>query len=98
MSEDEASEISGFSFLGGAPTAKGDLLICLIFLVLFGLGAFTHMSIYRANLKKNHKFFISQMLFNFCIIRIVSCVFRISWAFVHTRGIALAAVLFQNGG
>ena len=85
-------------FLGGVPTSAVDVPVASIFLILFGLGALTHISIYRANSKRNHKFLLSDLIFDFCMVRVVTCVFRIIWAFIGPRGVVLAANIFENGG
>lgn len=85
--------------LGGNPPNKNvDLPVTIIFLLLFLLGAFTHISIYRANAKRGHKFLLSDLMFDFCMIRSVTCIFRIIWVFSQLRGIVLAAQIFFNGG
>lgn len=85
--------------LGGNPPSKNvDLPVTIVFLLLFILGAFTHISIYRANAKRGHKFLLSDLMFDFCMIRSVTCIFRIIWVFSQLRGIVLAAQIFFNGG
>lgn len=85
--------------LGGNPPSKSvDLPITIVFLLLFLLGAFTHISIYRANAKRGHKFLLSDLMFDFCMIRSVTCIFRITWVFSQLRGVILAAQIFFNGG
>ncbi|KAH8770068.1 hypothetical protein F5883DRAFT_493659 [Diaporthe sp. PMI_573] len=85
--------------LGGNPPSKSvDLPVTIVFLLLFLLGAFTHISIYRANAKRGHKFLLSDLMFDFCMIRSVTCIFRITWVFTQLRGIILAAQIFFNGG
>ncbi|OAA70564.1 hypothetical protein ISF_02538 [Cordyceps fumosorosea ARSEF 2679] len=85
-------------FPGGIPKATEDVLITAIFLILFALGAITHISIYRANAKRGHKFLLSDLMFDFCMVRVMTCIFRIVWAFSSPRGVVLAATIFQNGG
>lgn len=86
-------------FLGGSPpNTTVDLPITIVFLVLFVIGAFTHISIYKANSKRGHKFLLSDLMFDFCMVRTVTCIFRIIWVFIHPRGIILCAQLFFNGG
>ncbi|PQK14570.1 hypothetical protein BB8028_0005g01010 [Beauveria bassiana] len=85
-------------FPGGIPTPDEDVFVTVIFLVLFGLGAFTHISIFRANAKRGHKFLLSDLMFDFCMVRVLTCIFRIVWAFSSPRGVVLAAIIFQNGG
>lgn len=85
--------------LGGNPPSKNiDLPITIVFLLLFLTGAFTHISIYRANAKRGHKFLLSDLMFDFCMIRSVTCIFRITWIFSQLRGVILLAQIFFNGG
>lgn len=85
--------------LGGNPPSKNvDLPVTIAFLLLFLTGAFTHISIYRANAKRGHKFLLSDLMFDFCMIRSVTCIFRIVWVFSQLRGIILLAQIFFNGG
>ncbi|GAB0133251.1 hypothetical protein EsDP_00001663 [Epichloe bromicola] len=86
------------AFLGGAPSSTVDVPITAIFLVLFGLGAFVHITIYRANAKRGHKFLLSDLVFDFCMVRVLTCIFRIVLAFASSRGVVLTANIFQNGG
>jgi hypothetical protein len=85
-------------FLGGDPNTGVDLPLTIVFLILFLIGAFTHISIYRANAKRGHKFLLSDLIFDFCMVRSVTCIFRIVWVFVKLRGVILAALIFQFGG
>ena len=85
-------------FLGGVPTIPVDVPVAIVFLIIFGLGALTHISIYRANSKRGHKFLLSDLLFDFCMVRVVTCIFRIIWAATGPRGVVLAANIFENGG
>ncbi|PHH92636.1 hypothetical protein CDD83_6406 [Cordyceps sp. RAO-2017] len=85
-------------FPGGVPERKVDVPITAIFLLLFGLGAFTHITVYRSNSKRGHKFLLSDLMFDFCMVRVATCVFRITWAFTSPRGVILAATIFENGG
>lgn len=85
-------------FLGGDPNTTIDLPITLVFLVLFPLGAITHLSIYRANLKRGHKFLFSSTVFEFCMVRTATCIMRIVWIFVKAPAVILVALIFQFGG
>ncbi|KAK2607555.1 hypothetical protein N8I77_006219 [Diaporthe amygdali] len=85
--------------LGSNPPSKNvDLPVTIVYLLLFITGAFTHISIYRANAKRGHKFLLSDLMFDFCMIRTVTCIFRIIFIFSQLRGIILAAQIFFNGG
>lgn len=84
--------------LGGLPTKNVDVPVTAVFLVLFVLGAFAHTSTYRANTKRGHKFLLSSLMFDFCVVRIVTCLFRIISAIRPLPGLILVANIFQNGG
>ncbi|KAL8347814.1 hypothetical protein RB601_002873 [Gaeumannomyces tritici] len=86
------------AFLGGTPDRGTDLPVTAVFLLLFLAGAVTHMSIYRANARRGHKFLLSDLMFGFSMVRVATCAFRIAWVFAPLRGIILAAVILQNSG
>ncbi|KAF5510703.1 hypothetical protein CGCS363_v003948 [Colletotrichum siamense] len=86
------------AFPGGVPTKNLDLPVTIMFMLLFMLGAYVHISIYRANAKRGHKFLISDIIFDFCMLRTVTCIFRITWSIVTTRGVILVALITENGG
>ncbi|TIC97302.1 hypothetical protein CH35J_007755 [Colletotrichum higginsianum] len=86
------------AFPGGVPNKTVDLPITFMFMLLFMLGAYVHITIYRRNAKRGHKFLISDIVFDFCMIRTVTCIFRITWSLVTTRGVVLMALLTENGG
>ncbi|GJC91097.1 hypothetical protein ColLi_13935 [Colletotrichum liriopes] len=86
------------AFPGGVPTKSLDLPLTIMFMMLFVLGAYVHLTIYRRNAKRGHKFLISDIVFEFCIIRTVTCIFRITWSIVTTRGVVLMALITENGG
>jgi hypothetical protein len=94
----EVRDPANGAFPGGVPMPIPDVPITVIFLLFFLLGAFTHISIYRANSKRGHKFLLSDLMFDFCMIRNLTCIFRIIWSFVSPRGVILVALIFENGG
>jgi hypothetical protein len=94
----EARDPADGAFRGGFPRPAIDVPLSALFLVLFATGAVTHMRIYRANAKRGHKFLISELIFDFCMVRNVTCILRIIWSFLSLRGIILAAQIFENGG
>lgn len=96
--QEQTQDPANASVLGGIPTAKVDGPVTVMFLLLFCFGAFTHISIYRANVKRGHKFLLSDLMFDFCMVRVVSCIFRTIWAIIDLRGVILAASIFENGG
>ncbi|KAH8846644.1 hypothetical protein MCOR12_003502 [Pyricularia oryzae] len=86
------------SFLGDVPTRDVDLPLTIIFLILFVAGAVTHMSIYQTNSRRGHKFLLSDVMFDFCMVRALSCVFRIAWIFQPVKGVVMMAIILQTGG
>ncbi|KAF9878391.1 hypothetical protein CkaCkLH20_03883 [Colletotrichum karsti] len=54
--------------------------------------------IYRANAKRGHKFLLSDLMFDFCMVRNVTCIMRIIWAFEKARVVILIALIVQFGG
>lgn len=85
--------------LGGLPTIGLDVPICAVFLVLFMMGAASHMTIFQINRSRGHKFIISGMMFGFCMSRLVTMILRIVWAvYPHNVKIAIAANVFVAAG
>ena len=85
--------------LGGVPTVGVDVPITAVFLFFFILGAIGHMTIFRLNMRRGHKFIMSGMMFGFCMARIVTCIMRIVWATRTTQvQIAMAAQIFVSAG
>ena len=68
-------------------------------LLLFIAGAATHLTIFRINHKRDHKFVFSAMLFGFCMARTMTLVLRIVWASrPRSVNIAIAANIFVQAG
>ncbi|KAL0782534.1 hypothetical protein CaCOL14_000440 [Colletotrichum acutatum] len=86
------------AFIGGDPTTNIDVPVTFLFLLLFAAGAYTHIRIYRANAKRGHKFLLSDLMFDFCMVRTVTCIMRIVWAFEKGRVVILVALIVQFGG
>ncbi|KAJ0276762.1 hypothetical protein COL940_008120 [Colletotrichum noveboracense] len=86
------------AFIGGVPTTNIDVPVTFLFLLLFSAGAYTHIRIYRANAKRGHKFLLSDLMFDFCMVRNVTCIMRIIWAFEKARVVILIALIVQFGG
>jgi len=81
--------------LGGTPTPGKDDPILAVFILLFLLGAITHMTILQVNLRRGQKFMMSGMLFGFCMARIVACSIRLAWStHQHNISVAIAAQIF----
>ena len=78
---------------------RTDVPIAAVFLVLFLVGAVTHMTILQVNLRRKHKFIISGVTFGFCMARITTNAVRIAWAsHVTNVRLAIAASIFVSAG
>ncbi|KAJ5783178.1 hypothetical protein N7457_004952 [Penicillium paradoxum] len=75
--------------MGGRPTKSLDVPICSVFLFLFLIGAACNMTLFRLNLRKQHKFIPSAATFGFCMSRVIANIIRIAWA-CHLTNISLA--------
>lgn len=70
-----------------------------VFLVLFLMGAATHFTIHEVNGKRGHKFHLSDAVFDFCMVRTVTCILRIAWVNrTSNQSLVLAALIFENAG
>jgi hypothetical protein len=87
------------AILGGIPNKKIDLPITIIFLIFFITGAVTHFTIHEVNSKRGHKFHLSDLVFDFCMVRTVTCTMRIVWIFrPNNNSVVLAALIFEGAG
>ncbi|CAG7965744.1 unnamed protein product [Penicillium nalgiovense] len=85
--------------VGGRPTIPLDVPICTVFLALFIAGAACHMTLFRRNLARGHKFIPSAATFGFCISRCIANIIRIAWACHPTNiRLAIAASIFVAAG
>ena len=85
--------------LGGLPTVGVDVPLCAVFLVLYIIGAVSHMTILQVNLRRGHKFVISGLLFGFCMSRLVTMILRIVWATRPTNlRLGIASNVFVYAG
>ncbi|KAJ5469096.1 hypothetical protein N7475_006848 [Penicillium sp. IBT 31633x] len=85
--------------IGGQPTISVDVPICSVFLALFIAGAASHMTLYRRNLARGHKFIPSAATFGFCMSRIVANIIRIAWSCHLTNiSLAIASQIFVAAG
>lgn len=87
------------ALLGGVPTKDLDDTITVVFLMLFTLGAMSHMVILQLNQRLGRKFLMSGLIFGFCMARITACTMRIVWASYPTDvSVAIAANIFVQAG
>ncbi|KAM3077193.1 hypothetical protein ACMFMG_003343 [Clarireedia jacksonii] len=87
------------AILGGIPNKKVDVPVTAVFLILFVIGAASHFIRHEINSKRGHKFVMSDMIFDFCMVRNVTCIMRIVWALnPNNNSIVLAALIFENAG
>jgi hypothetical protein len=100
MASTSASQSAAMpALLGGIPTVNVDIPICAVFIVIYACFAATNMTIYQRNLRRHKKFFLSALLFGFCMARILTLVLRIVWsAKPQDQGVAIAAQIFVNAG
>lgn len=85
--------------LGGRPTTRIDDPICGVFLGLFLLSAVVNMAIFIINMRRDHKFVFSAMLFGFSLLRCAAMVMRIVWASrPNSIKIAIAASILTLAG
>lgn len=87
------------ALVGGVPTKSVDVPICAVFIALFAIGAAGHMTIFRLNMSRGHKFIPSAATFGFCMARIVTNSLRIALAY-HPNNLRLgmAAQIFVAAG
>jgi hypothetical protein len=70
-----------------------------VFLVLYILGAASHMTIFQLNRRQGHKFIPSVVTFGFCMMRTLTCSLRIGWAYKPTNvSLGIASSIFTNAG
>ncbi|OJD23176.1 hypothetical protein ACJ73_05474 [Blastomyces percursus] len=85
--------------LGGRPSNSVDVPITAVFLMIFIIGAVCHMTLFRKNMARGHKFIPSAATFGFCMARITASVLRIVWANRLTNAqVAIAAQVFVAAG
>ena len=87
------------ALLGGVPNNSVDTPITAVLLFLFMLSAAMHMIVFRVNLRRDHKFIFSAIMFGFSMARISACVMRIVWANRQDNvNIAIASNVLTNAG
>ncbi|KAL1960421.1 hypothetical protein VTO42DRAFT_7720 [Malbranchea cinnamomea] len=77
------------AMLGGRATVSIDVPVCAVFIAMFVVGAVGHMSIFRKNIRRGHRFIPSAATFGFCMARIVALILRLAGA-THPMNISLA--------
>ncbi|KAH8882377.1 hypothetical protein GQ53DRAFT_753675 [Thozetella sp. PMI_491] len=85
--------------LGLLPSPNPDAIICGVLLVFFVASAATNMTILQVNLRRDHKFLFSGLLFGFSMARISALTMRIVWSTRQTNvSVAIAANIFVGAG
>lgn len=90
---------SKIAALGGLPTVELDVPLCVAFAAMFLATGISHMTLFRRNKARGHKFIPSAATFGFCMSRVVTNAVRIGWAY-HPKNvrIAIAAAIFVAAG
>lgn len=85
--------------VGGLPTTHLDVPVCAVFIVLYLVAFASHITLFRRNLARGHRFIFSGMIGGFCMSRVVTNILRIVWATrPHNVRVVLAANIFVNAG
>ena len=85
--------------IGGLPTVGIDVPICAVFIPLFLTAFACHMTLFRKNSGRGHKFIFNGMCCGYSMSRVLACVFRLIWATKPTdTNISLVASIFLNAG
>ena len=91
--------ISPTAIIGGVPNPTLYVPITGFFLVFFLVAGGFHVYIHEKNKKRKHKFHLSALMLDFCLVRTITCILRIAWAFrPGSNGIVLTALIFENAG
>ena len=70
-----------------------------MFIFLFLVGAIANQLVFQANRKRHHKFYMTWVMFGFCMARVATHVLRIAWTTqVDNPHLAIAALIFTNIG
>jgi hypothetical protein len=87
------------AIFGGIPSVKIDVPITGVFTLLYAIGAFIHITTHKRNGKRSHKFHLSGLIFDFCMMRVVTCVIRIVWSTnPESVAISIPAQIMLNAG
>ncbi|KAI8623427.1 hypothetical protein F5Y19DRAFT_458590 [Xylariaceae sp. FL1651] len=84
---------------GGLPDIIPDVPICAVFILFYLSFAVINMVILQVNMRRQHKFILSGLIFGFSMSRIITFILRIVWATrQHNVRLAIAANVFVNAG
>ena len=87
------------ALIGGRPTVNPDIPISAVLLFLYVIGAIANQTIFQLNRRRGHRFYMSWVMFGFCMARVATMVLRIAWTTRETNaGLAIAANIFLNVG
>ena len=85
--------------MGGRPTVGHDIPVCAVLLFIYLVGAVANQIIFQQNRRKGHKFYMSWVMFGFCMARVATMVLRIAWTTRSTNAsLAIAANIFTSIG
>jgi hypothetical protein len=85
--------------IGGIPTVAVDVPVCAVLIAIFLPLAIAHMTLFRINRRRGHKFLFNYFSFGYAMTRVAACVFRLAWATrPHNVDISLVASIFLNAG
>lgn len=85
--------------IGGIPTIAVDVPVCAVLVAIFLPLAIAHMTLFRINRRRGHKFLFNYFSFGYAMTRVAACVFRLAWATrPHNVDISLVASIFLNAG
>lgn len=87
------------AIVGGIPNSTLDVPLTVFFLMLFLIGGAFHFYTHEVNRKRQHKFHLSALMFDFCLVRTITCTLRIVWKFKpDDANLILTALIFENAG
>ncbi|KPM46417.1 hypothetical protein AK830_g78 [Neonectria ditissima] len=88
-----------FALFGQYPSTSADDPIGAVLLVLFVTAAGFNITIYLHNVYHHHHFFVSFLLFIFCMARVIANALRIAWASrLENAKIIIATQVFISAG
>ncbi|KAJ5806691.1 voltage-gated shaker-like K+ channel subunit [Penicillium riverlandense] len=85
--------------LGARSAVSVDVPVTAVFLVLFLMGAATHITIFQINLRRQHHFFLSNLLIGFSVSRALACILRIAAICKpQNLNLTISSAVFLNAG